>query len=529
MKNTLLTLFVFFFGFSSQAQPLYVNWTKYFGSFKGDVCWHAISTADSGIVFVGRTTDTLGSGDVPASLPDSQSIQSNNVIIGKLNSNRQLSWLKVYGGRRFDHGVKVVQVPDGGYAVLAQTESYSGDVSLNRGVYDMWLIRLNGDGDLLWEKTYGSSEADGSLSFSVTSDNGFIILGASQGSDYDVPFHYGSSSFSHDWFALKVDSLGNLQWTKTLGGTGDENLVSSSIFEVGSAYYLIGASNSADNDCTDTSWHPGVNTGTDIYMLKLDSAGNVLWNKSYGGSANDFWSESIFDTRDSSIVVGVRSSSHDYMFINTYINPVFVVFKTDLDGNLLWVTVAGDSMLYCKPSAILPYGDSAYLLLSMGTTDYWLSTVEGNGAFSYYKRIGGPHNEFDYPILVPYNNGYAVVGTTFSQHMYEGGKLNDLHNSTDVFISGIDSVYAPVKLKNIEGMQHQLKVYPNPAQSMVSITVPEKKGVLTIQDNSGKTVYKDRVSGDRTDINISSWAKGVYVISWETADGSRATEKLINN
>jgi hypothetical protein len=529
MKHTVLTLCIFLFGFSSHAQPLYVNWTKYIGGTGGDLCWHAISTSDGGIVFVGRTTDTLGSGDIPSSPPDSQSIQSNNVIIGKLDSNKHLSWLKVYGGRRMDQGVKVVEVHDGGLAVLALTESYSGDISFSRGSQEIWLLRLDSTGNLLWEKTYGSTEGDGPIAFSSTSDNGFIVLGASLGADYDVPFHYGSSSFSYDWFVFRVDSVGNVQWAKTIGGTGNDDYINSNIFQVGNSYYLIGSSDSRDNDCTDTSWHVGTTTGMDIFMLKIDSVGNVLWNKSYGGTGIEDWSSAVFDVRDSSIVIAVRSTSHDYLFTNSYSVPVFATFKTDLDGNLFWVAIAGDSMLYCTPMGILPYGDSAYLLSSFAATDYWLGILENSGTFGYYKKIGGLQNEMPFPSIIPYNEGYAIVGTTFSQDMYEGGKLNDLRNSVDVFVSGVDSVYAPVKLKNTEGKQYQLKVYPNPAKNIVSITLPKKEGILTVSDNAGKAVYKERITNERVDIDISSWSRGIYLINWKSGKGAWATEKLINN
>ncbi len=88
-----------------------------------------------------------------------------------------------------------------------------------KGSNDIWLLRLDDSGNLLWEKTYGSSQADVAISIANTPDGGLILLGATNGSDGDVPFHYGDI-FALDWLVIKTDSLGNVQWSKDIGGTG---------------------------------------------------------------------------------------------------------------------------------------------------------------------------------------------------------------------------------------------------------------------------------------------------------------------
>ena len=211
--------------------------TKFFGGTLDETIRDAIQTNDGGIVFTGGSASI--DGDVPVTPPDTNNSLRYNIMVGKIDSNKQLSWLKIYRGQRWDFGYRVIQTNDGGYAVLGHTESSDGDVAVNRGQDDIWLLRLDSVGNLLWAKTFGSSLSDQAISLAQTSDNCFLILGRSTGSDYDVPFHYNSFSFQYDFLVLKTDSSGNLIWSKTIGGNGDET-ATGSIFEAAGGYYIAG-------------------------------------------------------------------------------------------------------------------------------------------------------------------------------------------------------------------------------------------------------------------------------------------------
>ncbi|HYD20156.1 MAG TPA: T9SS type A sorting domain-containing protein [Flavipsychrobacter sp.] len=522
--------FIFFFSLSGSAQPLYLNWTKFIGGTSGDGGYVAISTSDGGILFGGLTSDTIGSGDIPASSPDSQSILANNLLLGKIDSNRQLSWIKVYGGHRTDRALQLMQLPDGGFAVLGETESHDGDIAFNHGSKDLWLLRLDSSGNLLWEKTYGSSSGDHALSFAQTSSSGYIILGSSNGSDNDVPFHYGTNQFLMDWFVVKTDSLGNLLWSKTIGGTGDEWSINGSIYEINNAYYLIGCSSSKDYDCTDTSWHPGVNTGMDVFVLKMDTTGNQIWNKSFGGSEQESHAISIFDQRDSAFAIVMGSQSNDYMLQNTYTAPANWLLKIDTNGNLLSAKVAGDSLLYTSPLDIICYEDSAYLLSTWTQADYWLSIIDSTGNFSYYKRIGGTNNELFSCNLVEYKQGIALVGTTVSSDLNEGGRINDHRGSSDVFVSGISEIYSPLITKKIRKASTEIILYPNPTKDILRVILPTNEGgIVYVTDQSGKVVYEHETNAIEIEIATAAWTRGNYIVNWKGKRGAHSTAKVLVN
>ena len=282
-----LVVFISFLGLSlfSNAQQLRVNNTRFIGGNNGDGIKGAIATRDKGILFFGGSY-SRNSGDIGT---NTDTI-NGNVLVGKMDSNGNLSWIKTYGGSGSDIGWAACQTKDGGYGVLCLSSSNDGDVTNHMGPpgpasIGIWLIKLDGSGNLVWGNSYGTSNGGTDpIHIVATKDNGFLFFGATNGSDSDANIHYGSV-FSLDWLLVKVDSTGHRQWKKIVGGIQDESEAGRLLLAPDGGYYLISATASRDHNCiTDTSWHPGAITGQDIYLFKFDSSGNQLWNKTYGGA-----------------------------------------------------------------------------------------------------------------------------------------------------------------------------------------------------------------------------------------------------
>lgn len=336
--KTLYSIFliILFSAATAIAQSLHIDSTRFVcGPRSGTQINYAIPTADKGILFVG--VDALNPGGIIPYFPIDTVL--TNVLIGKIDSNHQISWLKVYGGSEDDGAASVCKASDGGYAVLASTGSSNGDVTGYKGNGDLWLIKTDASGILLWEKCYGSSESDEPIAIANTPDHGFIMLGATNGSDGDVPFHHGDFA-TFDWFVVKIDNIGNKQWSRDIGTTGNESF-NGSILAIDGGYYLISATDSSNNDCTDTAWHRGVYSGLDIYVIKLDSAGNILWDSSYGGSHGEGAIHAMYDPRDSTIMIAGWTFSGDYMVTGYQDGGDFWVLKINKKGTLLWEKTLG--------------------------------------------------------------------------------------------------------------------------------------------------------------------------------------------
>ncbi len=164
-------------------------------------------------------------------------------------------WNKTYGGAGDDEAANVIQTSDGGYAIIGSENSFGA------GSYDGWLVKTDSAGVMQWNKTYGGTGDDEASSIVQTSDGGYAIAGYTNTASASGNFH--------GWL-VKTDASGNMLWNKTYGGTDIEYLYSVAQTNDG-GYALAGAT---------TSFGAG---GTDFWLVKTDSEGNMLWEQTYGG------------------------------------------------------------------------------------------------------------------------------------------------------------------------------------------------------------------------------------------------------
>ena len=526
MPRFIVVFYLFYFSAVSYGQALYIDSTRFItGNECCTVIYNSIPTHDEGMLFVGsQSRNPLG---IIPNFPLDTTFE--NVFIGKIDNTRQISWIKVYGGSSDDGAGPSCQTPDGGFAVLGGTASNDGNVSHLIGASDFWLLRTDGLGNLLWEKTYGSTASDGAASIANTPDHGFIMAGTTTGSDGDVPFHYGSM-FALDWLVIKTDSIGNVQWSKDIGGTRDE-LEHVTVLSVNNNYYLVGSSSSTDHDCTDTGWHIGANTKYDYYLLKLDDTGKVLWSKSYGGSGSDAAIHAIFDERDSTIVITGTSTSANYMVTDSHGQEDIWVIKVDRNGVLIWQKTLGTPQQE-GGTGICKSIDGGYVVCGatypgpiMGE-DCWLSSLDVSGNEKVSKIFGGTDNDISYSII-PFANNYVISGGSGSK-IFTEGSCNT--NYSGAFVTYLD--YWPLSVSGASANQKLVHVYPNPAQSKIKVNLPTNSAhEITISDIYGRVMFK-QVLGQYTQleaINVVEWPTGMYLLKMQYNDGSTSTTQFVKN
>lgn len=526
MKKLLLICIIQFITYCSYCQSLHVDSTRFITGNKlsSTILNSAIPTTDGGILFVGWTGGNPG-GIVPY-FPDTTSA---NVLVGKMDNNKQISWIKLFGGTLGDNGMAACEVPDGGYAVLCIVQSLDMDVTDHKGANDLWLLRLDANGNVIWKKSYGSSYSDVALSVANTPDGGFVMLGNTNGSDGDVPFHYGGY-FELDWLVVKTDGAGNVQWSRNLGSTADE-YTRGAILAIDDSYYLIGASAGTDNDCTDTAWHSGVRTPYDCYILKMDAAGNVVWSRSYGGSGGEAAFHAIYDKRDSTIMITGLTTSSDYMVTENHgLEDVWVV-KVNKEGNLIWQKSIGSSKSEGGVSICATH-NGGYMILAtvggvVGRGDMWLIMTDEDGNKIADKVIGGTESEFP-RVVHPFSGGYAIAGISSSISFTEGITYGRETPYQAGFISFIDFWKASVS--DINGQINQLILVPNPATGSVKIIVPEsrKSGVLSVMNSIGSSIYSLKFNGiGNIELNTDNWPAGAYLVQWQGDDRVRYNAQLL--
>jgi len=276
------------------ADKVFPGWFKHYGGSNDDRGWSIQQTSDVGYIIAGTTESyTYGNGDF---------------AIYKLNSSGSKVWFKHYGGTGYELGSSIQQTSDGGYIVAGTTGSYS------HGGADFAIYKLNSSGNKVWFKHYGGASGDDfGSSIQQTSDGGYIVSGST--SSY--------TNGADDFAIYKLDSSGSKVWFKHYGGTGFES--GESIQQTSDGGYIVaGYTNSYTYG------------GYDFAIYRLDSSGNKVWFKHYGGTSDER-ALSIQQTSDGGYIVA--GYTHSY----TYGSWDFAIYKLNSDGNKTWLKHYGGS------------------------------------------------------------------------------------------------------------------------------------------------------------------------------------------
>lgn len=270
-----------------------ILWQKSFGGSKEDVATSIQQTTDNGYIVTGYSKS--GDGDVNGHHGEG----SGDIWVLKLDASGDIIWQNTLGGTGIDYSYSIQETDDNGYILIGASNSNDGDVSVNHGDFDVWVVKLNVIGSIVWQKSYGGSNEDWGYSIRKVSDGGFIIGAYSFSNDGDVSGNHGES----DIWVAKLDNLGVILWEKSLGGSSNEYTWSVQSNE-NNGFIVAGYSMSNDGDVSE-------NLGDfDYWIVELDHAGNIEWQKSYGGSAEEK-SRAIKQTSDGAYIIAGYSFSND--------------------------------------------------------------------------------------------------------------------------------------------------------------------------------------------------------------------------
>ncbi|MGB9788227.1 MAG: hypothetical protein ACPLVD_05330 [Dictyoglomus turgidum] len=229
---------------------------------------------------------------------------NSDVYVVKVNGNGDILWQKTYGGRGFEEGWRIVKDNEGNYIIVGRTNSFGS------GQYDLYLIKIDENGNLLWERAYGREMSE--YGYGVCNDeDGYVAVGITN-----------SFSEGQDIYVIKVDKNGNLLWEKIYGGKGYDYAYD--ITNGDDGYLIVGNSNSFSDS-------------VDLYVLKTNKNGDKVWEKTYGGKGYDT-GFSVLRTDTKYLIVGGSNSQGAG-------NSDLYVVKLDEKGNLIWEKYFGGADL----------------------------------------------------------------------------------------------------------------------------------------------------------------------------------------
>lgn len=382
-----------------------------FGGSKNDVYQSVVPTLDGGYVILGYTQ----SNDFDIS---DKTNESFDFLLMKFSSDHVLLWSKTYGGSDDDRAADLIATKDGGFALFGFSKSSDFDVDENAGAQDFWIIKTTFDGTISWEKTFGFSGADSGNSLIQTADEGFLITGVldvtasnGQGNSKSTKKHAGG-----DVWVIKLNINGDLVWSSYFGGSFTDTPFG--VIETNDHNYIIAASSDSED------FNISNNKGTyDFWLFKVSSNGDLVWEQSFGGSEIDE-PRGITSTNDGNfIVVGDTRSADKDVSTNNGGADLWMI-KITTEGNLLWEKNLGGSSFDVARSisktqdgGFVISGNSRSLdegFINKGQNDGWVLKVDNNGSLLWQHFIGGSENELLFDAVELVNRGVVAVGESSS-------------------------------------------------------------------------------------------------------------------
>ena len=370
------------------------------------------------------------------------------VIISSAQIPPPIQWQKDFGGSSTDDSYSLQQTTNGGYILAGySTSGISGSKTItNNGPADVWLIQLDANGNELWEKSYGGTNAEVCSSIQNTKDGGYIFGGnsLSGASGNKSSTNYGS----YDYWIMCLDSNGNKLWDNSFGGSGLDFLWS--VQQNTNGGYILGgySLSGVSGNKTTALFGSGF---ADYWVVCVDSNGNKLWEGDFGGTSSETLYTAI-PTHDGGYLLGGESSSGvsgNKTNINYGTSDYWLV-KIDANGNKLWDKAFGgsaDEHLYdlqqTTDDGFILAGSSASGVSgnkttpNFGSQDFWIVRLDANGNILWQRSFGGSGDDRPNSICQTSDGGYAIGG--YSSSGVSGTKTSPNFGNQDIWVVRLDS------------------------------------------------------------------------------------------
>jgi hypothetical protein len=511
---TLLVGIIFWVGGFSQA-PV-IQWQRCLGGIGMDRAFSVQQTSDGGYIFAGYTQSNDGDVTGNHGLSD--------MWVVKLNGSGILQWQKCLGGNSGEGASSVQQTTDGGYIVAGITDSYNGDVTGNHGYGDYWVVKLDGSGILQWQKCLGGDTLEEAKSIAQTSDGGYIVAGFTYSNNGDVTGNHSGN----DFWIVKLDGSGSIQWQKCLGGTAAD--YANSIKQTADGGYIVaGWTGSNDGDVTgnhDTTTY-------DCWVVKLNNSGFLQWQKCLGGTSYEE-AHSVQQTADGGYIVAGSAYSNDGDVTGNHGYDDYWIVKLDSIGIIQWQKCLGGTLPDYAYS-IQQTSDGGYIVAghspsnngnvtgNHGLDDYWVVKLNGSGTLQWQKCLGGTQGDDAYSIQQTTDGGFIVGGITYNY--FDNGDVTGSHDTS--MFTGSDCWI--VKLTLLTGIDEEtnnlfLNISPNPATTEIRIEKANGRiESIEIYDVLGQ-LQTSNLKPQTNKVDVSSLSPGIYFVKMKSKEGERVAK-----
>ncbi|MEO1411974.1 MAG: hypothetical protein AAFW73_18945, partial [Bacteroidota bacterium] len=396
-------------------------WERTYGSQGYETLGGIVPTTDGHYVFGGVTNAGINN-DV-----SQISRGGSDFWLVKFDANDgDVLWDQRYGGNSTEQLSYLISTSDGGYLLGGWSFSdASGEKSQDNVGFpwfnDYWIVKTDADGNFQWDATFGGPEHDQLWAITATADGGYLLGGMSNSSAGGDKSE--SSRGSWDYWVVKIDGSGNRIWDRTIGGSRDDMCLT--LTQLADGNYLLGGLSASPISGEKTAVDYGSN---DFWLVKIDPVGNILWDRTYGGSGDDQL-RNLLVAADGSLVLGGLSDS-PISGSKTQASrggQDFYVVKTDPNGNVQWDGryggVANEDLYRLRENSKGNFALTGYSSSGIGgdksegnrgDQDFWMVLIDAAGNKLYDRTYGGAEGEYASEIWVTPERGYLLGGQTFS-------------------------------------------------------------------------------------------------------------------
>lgn len=438
-----------------------LDWQESFGGAGNDFLQSVKLTKDGGFILAGTSNSPKGT------QKNEGSRGQEDIWIIKLDAKGGEIWQKTIGGNGQEKVNSIIQTKDGGYLIAGSSSSdKSGEKSEDgRGNLDYWIVKLDKDGKIEWQKIYGGKQLDILKSVVQTVDGGYIFGGYSNSvaSGDKLENNIGVG----DYWIIKTDDKGEMEWQRTLGGDKDDQL--NILLQTQDAGFILGGNSNSNA----TNHKSKGSKGTDFWVLKLDSKGDILWQETYNYGNVDVLT-SIIENNDGSMLIGGYAQSE-----------VIGTSKKDKEG----------------------INDYIALKIDSKGEEIWVQTIGSNGEDLLKK------------LIETRDGGYLLAGTSKGQISRD---RNSGKGGNDFWVVKLKDKAKPEKEKS------PIEAIPNPAQTYTNVIVgfEYEKGTATLYDLSGRQLQQYEINDRTVPVNLSKYPEGIYIIEIRTNAGNNSIKVI---
>jgi hypothetical protein len=473
-----------------------------------------------------------------------------DVFVHKMDSNGNFLWAKSFGGDAIDYATVIDFDPSGNIYISGKFQGTSDfdpsttsyNLSSNGG-YDIYINKLNNQGDLIWAKSFGGLNGESAEDLSIDKYGNIVTTGVFHDStDFD-PGPNTSVLYSNqgnDIFVQKLDSNGNFIWVKSFDGTNSNLVNSMAIDTFGSIYTVGGFIDTIDFDPSINQMNKVSQGSNDIFIHKMDQAGNLKWIHAFGSTTTDIGIDISLDDMGNVYTAGFLSGLIDFdptIGVDTFSpvgpNDLFIQKMSQC-----FIFNGNDSILSCEPYTWIDgntystaNNTATHTLQSIAgcdsivTLNLTIGSVSDLSTVLTNQTINSLNNDASYQWL-DCDNGYSPIPGETNQSFIATVNGNYAVQLTE---NGCVDTSACVNINNVsihENTAGNIQVYPNPTEGLFTITLVEKYNHIKVQvsDITGRLI-SNSLYQDAENINLElNEPRGIYLITIETEKKKRVVK-----